>query len=148
MPSVLELVKELAAYEKAPDEVTNTLEDMEKDGFGLQPAYGLFVACIEDRIIGMAIYYIKYSTWKGKGVYLEDIVVRESERKQGCGRKLFEAVISKAKQLEARQLHWQVLDWNQPAIDFYKKYKPFFDQEWINCKMNEIQLKNYTDESF
>jgi len=141
MPSVLELIRELALFEKAPQEVTNTVEDMLQDGFNEHPIFKCLVAETENKIVGMAIYYTKYSTWKGKGIYLDDIVVTESMRSKGIGKLLFDAVIEESKIAGANQLHWQVLDWNEPAISFYKKYKPSFDDEWINCKLTKEQLR-------
>ena len=143
IPAVLGLIRELALFEKAPLEVTNTEADMERDGFGEQPVFRMLVAESEDLVIGMAIYFVKYSTWKGKGVYLDDIVVSEAFRGRGAGGKLFDAVIEDCKKIGAKQLHWQVLDWNETAIQFYKKYEPSFDDEWINCKLTEQQIKDF-----
>jgi GNAT superfamily N-acetyltransferase len=143
MKHVLEMIRELAAYERAPDEVTNTLESLEQDGFDDDPAYRVIVADEGSDIVGMAIYFIKYSTWKGRGIYLEDIIVKESYRNKGIGKKLFNAIIEEAQKTGAKQLHWQVLDWNGPAISFYRKYDASFDREWINCKMNEDQIINF-----
>jgi GNAT superfamily N-acetyltransferase len=140
IPFVHALIQELAAYEKAPQEVTNTVEDMLRDGFGAQPVFRCQVAEKDGKITGMAIYFVKYSTWKGKGVYLDDIVVTESMRRLGIGKLLFDAVMKDAKAIGAKQLHWQVLDWNSPAIEFYKKYNADLDGEWINCKLTEQQL--------
>ncbi len=140
IPFVHALIQELAAYEKAPQEVTNTVEDMLRDGFGAQPVFRCQVAETDGKITGMAIYFVKYSTWKGKGVYLDDIVVTESMRRMGIGKLLFDAVMKDAKAIGAKQLHWQVLDWNSPAIEFYKKYNADLDGEWINCKLTEQQL--------
>ena len=111
VPAVHQLVVELATYEKAPEQVSNTVERMLEDGFGNNPVYYLIVAEIENTIVGMAIYFIKYSTWKGKGVYLDDIVVTESMRGKKIGKQLFDAVMKHAYSLGAQQLHWQVLDW-------------------------------------
>ena len=144
VPAVLGLIKELALYEKAPLEVTNTEADMLRDGFGTEPAYRLLVAELEGRVVGMAIYFIKYSTWKGKGIYLDDIVVTESMRGNGIGAQLFAEVMRDAVSLNAKQMHWQVLDWNEPAIRFYKRYNCDFDGEWVNCKLNAQQLKDLT----
>lgn len=144
VPAVLGLIKELALYEKAPLEVTNTEADMLRDGFGTEPAYRLLVAEWEGRVVGMAIYFIKYSTWKGKGVYLDDIVVTESMRGNGIGAQLFAEVMRDAVSLNAKQMHWQVLDWNEPAIRFYKRYGCDFDSEWINCKFNRQQIIDLT----
>ena len=136
LPSVLFLIKELAIYEKAPNEVKVTLKELEKDGFGKKKAYNCFVAeASENKIIGMALYYIKYSTWKGKCIFLDDIIVTEVFRGRGIGEKLFDAVIGAAKKMKARKIEWQVLHWNESAINFYKKYSAVFDKEWINCKL-------------
>lgn len=140
IPFVHALIRELAEYEKAPQEVTNSVDDMLRDGFGPHPVYRCIVAEKDGKVIGMAIYFIKYSTWKGKGIYLDDIVVTESMRRLGIGKLLFDAVLKDTKSIGAKQLHWQVLDWNEPAIAFYKKYNAVFDGEWINCKLTEQQL--------
>lgn len=139
----LELIKELALFEKAPEQVTNTVYDMERDGFGEKPVFEMHVAEYENRIVGTAIYFTKYSTWKGKGVYLDDIVVTESMRGQKIGKLLFEKVIQHALNIGAKQLHWQVLEWNEPAINFYKKYNAELDPEWINGKLTEPQLQQW-----
>lgn len=137
MSSVLSLIKELATYEKAPKEVKITVKELEKDGFGQHKVFNCFVAQDKNnKIIGIALYYIKYSTWKGKCIYLDDIIVTESMRGQGIGKQLFEAVINVAKKRKVRKLEWQVLEWNKPAINFYKKYRTIFDNEWINCKLS------------
>jgi len=140
LPSVLILVKELAEFEKAPGEVTNTLRDMETDGFGDQPVFRFFVAEADGIICGIALYFIKYSTWKGKGLYLDDLIVTEKMRGNGIGKKLFDEIIAEAKRIKARQLHWQVLDWNTPAIEFYKKYGATIDAEWLDCKLSSERL--------
>ena len=136
LPRVLELVKELALYEKAPEQVTNTLEMMEKDGFGDEPIFHFFVAEKEEVIIGIAIYYFRYSTWKGKRLYLEDLIVTEKERGNGYGKALFDVTVQHAKESNCTGMMWQVLDWNKPAIEFYKTYGTYFDEEWINCQLN------------
>jgi GNAT superfamily N-acetyltransferase len=141
--AVHKLVMELATFEKAPEQVTNTVEKMTEDGFGPVPVYGLLVAEINHNIIGMAIYFIKYSTWRGKGLFLEDLVVIERLRKAGIGKKLFDAVVAEAKKMDAKTMHWQVLDWNTPAIEFYKKYNCTFEEEWIDCKLMENQIKEF-----
>lgn len=144
LPQALDLVKELAHYEKAPHEVTVTVEEMEQDGFGANPIFGFFVAENENNIVGIALYYIKYSTWKGKCLFLEDIIVTEQFRKYGIGKKLFDEVVKVAKEMKARRMEWQVLEWNEPAIKFYEKMNSNFDKEWINCKLTEEQIKNYS----
>ena len=137
------LVVELATFENAAHEVINTIEEMEKDGFGTNPAFEFLVAEAGDEIIGVAVYFIKYSTWKGKGVYLDDIVVSHSYRRQGIGTMLFDALIAECEKLQVKLLHWQVLDWNEPAIKFYKKYHASFDDEWIDCKLSAAQLQAF-----
>lgn len=143
LPQALEMVKELAIYEKAPDEVTVTIAEMEENGFGKNPIFEFFVAESENKIIGIALYYYKYSTWKGKCIFLEDIIVTEQYRKTGIGKKLFDEVVKVAKQQKVKRLEWQVLEWNEPAIKFYKKLNSHFDSEWINCKLTEDQILKY-----
>ena len=133
-PALL-LIKELAAFEKAPEQVINTVEQMLIDGYGEKPIFDLLVAEADQKIAGIAIYFIKYSTWKGKCLYLDDIVVQESLRGKGIGKQLFDAVVAEAKLCNCQQLQWQVLNWNEPAINFYKKYDTVFYAEWINCKI-------------
>ncbi len=145
LPQVLSLIKELALYERAQQEVTNTLESMEQDGFGPQPIYFLWVAEKNNIIVGIAICYVRYSTWKGQMLYLEDIVVTESERGQKIGKALMETVIGFAKENNYKGLLWQVLDWNQPAIQFYKKFNAQFDGEWFNVKLSHEQLQQINE---
>lgn len=143
LPAVLELIKELAIYEKAPDEVTITLEELERDGFGENPMFSIILAENENRVVGMAFYYPRYSTWKGKCIYLEDIIVTDAERGNGIGKLLFDAVVEESKLFGAKRLEWQALDWNTPALNFYEKRGALLDGEWINCKFTEEQIKNY-----
>lgn len=143
LPQVLGLIKELAIYEKAPLEVAVTLEEMERDGFGPNPIFQYYVAEMEGKIVGIALYYIKYSTWKGKCVFLEDIIVTEQYRQFGIGKKLFDEVVKVAKETKARRLEWQVLEWNEPAIKFYKKLNATLDPEWWNGKLTDEQMKEY-----
>lgn len=144
LPRVLELIKELALYEKAPEQVSNTLEMMEEDGFGPNPVFGMFVAenISSGEIIGIAVYYYRYSTWKGKRVYLEDIVVTESERGNGAGKMLFDRVMQKSLEENCTGMMWQVLDWNTPAINFYNKYGSLLEAGWINCHLQSEEIKN------
>ena len=136
VPIMFELIKELALYEKAPEQVTNTVEQMYVDGFGDNPIFGTIVLEVESEIVGMALYYFRYSTWKGKRLYLEDLIVSETMRGRGLGEKLLESVIEKARQTACTGLMWQVLDWNEPAINFYKKFGAKFDEEWVNVNIN------------
>jgi ribosomal protein S18 acetylase RimI-like enzyme len=136
MPEVLDLIKELALYEKAPHEVTNSVEDMIKDGFGEKPVFYCDVAETDNKIVGIAVYYIKYSTWKGKAIYLDDIIVTETWRGKGIGKKLLQHVINISEEMDARFVQWQVLNWNTPAINFYKQFQVAFDDEWINCRID------------
>ena len=134
-PRLLELVKELAVYEKAPDEVTVTLSHFEETGFGEQPVWWAFVAEVNQEIVGFALYYIRYSTWKGARMYLEDIIVTEEWRGKGIGKLLFNCLIEEAKEKGWKAISWQVLEWNEPAINFYRKYNAGFDGEWVNCEL-------------
>ncbi|HTA62175.1 MAG TPA: GNAT family N-acetyltransferase [Bacteroidia bacterium] len=143
LDQVLALVKELAIYEKAPNEVEVTLAEMHNWGFGNDRVFEFFVAEHEHKIIGIALYYYKYSTWKGKCLFLEDIIVTEAYRRYGLGSKLFNEVALVAKQQQVRRMEWQVLDWNEPAINFYKKYNAHLDGEWINGKLTHQQLQSF-----
>ena len=132
---LLELIRELAEYEKAPQEVTVTMEHFVESGFGKQPVWWALVAEVDGQVEGFAMYYIRYSTWKGQRMYLEDLIVTEKMRGQGLGKKLFDQLIVEAKEKQFNGIVWQVLEWNEPAINFYKKYKAHFDPEWINCSI-------------
>jgi GNAT superfamily N-acetyltransferase len=131
-PRLLELIQELAVYEKAPDEVTVTLAHFQESGFGSKPVWWAFVAEDERGIHGFALYYVRYSTWKGQTLYLEDLIVTEPLRGKGIGSLLFERILQEAKEKEFARVSWQVLEWNEPAINFYKKYNASLDPEWIN----------------
>ena len=144
LPQVLALIQELAEYEKAPEAVTNTLAAMQRDGFGPDPIFNFFV--LEDeaqKIIGLALFYTAYSTWKGRMLYLEDLVVTEAARRGGFGRLLFDAVVAEARATGAVRLKWQVLDWNEPAIGFYKKLGATIETEWLNGNLDEAHLAHY-----
>lgn len=132
---MMELIQELATYEKAPDEVTVSLTHFEESGFGANPVWWAFVAEAQGVVVGMALYYVRYSTWKGQRMYLEDILVTEDMRGQKIGSLLFDALIVEAKEKGFNGINWQVLDWNEPAINFYKKYNANFDPEWVNCSI-------------
>lgn len=144
---VLELIKELATFERAADEVINEVAWMEKDGFGPNPVFGFYVAEDAGRIIGLSLYYWRYSTWKGKRLYLEDIIVTESERGRGVGKMLFDVTMRKAVDEGCTGMMWQVLDWNEPAIKFYKKYEAKIEDGWLNCNLEISQIKTILDSS-
>ncbi len=129
---LLDLIQELADYEKAPEEVTVTLSHFEESGFGEIPVWWAFVAELNGKVEGFALYYIRYSTWKGQCLYLEDFLVTEKLRGQGAGKLLFDRIIQEAKDKGFTRMVWQVLEWNTPAINFYNKYKATLDPEWIN----------------
>ncbi|MBL7880135.1 MAG: GNAT family N-acetyltransferase [Chryseobacterium gambrini] len=132
---MLELIKELADYEKALHEVTLSLDQFIEDGFGKSPVWGAFVAEFNGKIVGISLYYDRYSTWKGRRLYLEDLVVTENLRGKQIGKKLFEATMEYGKSNQYSGMVFQVLNWNEPAINFYKKYSPKFDDEWLNVSI-------------
>jgi GNAT superfamily N-acetyltransferase len=152
-PAMLELIKELAVFEKAPDEVTVDPIHFEQSGFGPNPVWWAYVveeveastsstsstastaSTPSTPLIAFALYYIRYSTWKGQVMYLEDILVTESMRGKGVGTMLMDRLIEEAKEKGFSRLSWQVLDWNEPAINFYKKYGASFDGEWVNVSL-------------
>ncbi len=139
-PRLLELVHELAVFEKAPNEVDVSLPEFEDAGFGNNPVWKAFVAEVDDYIVGFALYYTRYSTWKGRRVYLEDLIVTESMRGQGIGKLLFESVLKETKELNYSGMVWQVLDWNKPAINFYKKYGAGVEAGWLNASLSTDKL--------
>ncbi|MBC8082379.1 MAG: GNAT family N-acetyltransferase [Hymenobacter sp.] len=144
LPQVLALIRELAAYERAPEAVTNTLAAMQRDGFGPVPIFRFFVLENDAAdIIGLALFYTAYSTWKGRMLYLEDLVVTDTARRGGYGRLLFDAVVAEARATGAVRLKWQVLNWNEPAIAFYKKLGATIEDEWLNGNLDEAQLAAY-----
>lgn len=134
-PRMMELVHELAVFERAPDEVTVTLEHFIESGFGNNPVWWAFVAEVDGAVVGFALYYIRYSTWKGQRMYLEDILVTENMRNMGIGALLMDALIEEAKEKKLHGISWQVLDWNENAIRFYQRYQPKFDNEWVNVML-------------
>ena len=135
MNAVHALIMELAIYEKAADQMVNTVEQLVEDGFGEQPLFDCIVAEAEGRVVGFALFYTSYSTWKGACLYLEDFLVTESERGKGIGKLLFDEVYQIAKERKVGRFEWQVLDWNIPAIKFYEKYDAILDPEWLNGKI-------------
>lgn len=137
--TMMGLIKELAIYEKAPQEVTVDFEHFVESGFGKHPVYWAFVAEYEGRVVAFALYYIRYSTWKGQRMYLEDILVTEAMRGRGIGKMLFDTLIEEAKDKNLSGIVWQVLEWNEAAINFYKKYPGVvLDPEWVNCSLNGL----------
>ena len=135
-PAMMNLIRELALFEKAPEQVTVSLEHFQESGFGQNPVWWALVAETDNKIVGMALYYIRYSTWKGQRMYLEDIIVSEAYRSLGFGKLLMDALITEAKEKQFNGMLWQVLDWNDNAIEFYKKYNADFDGEWINVSLD------------
>lgn len=140
LPNVYGLIKELAIYENAPHEPTVSLEEFIEDGKGAHPRYRVIVAEQDGELVGIALYYLGYSTWKGNMMYLDDLVVRESHRRSGIGQLLFNALIAAAREHGVNQLRWHVLNWNEPAIRFYKKIDASLDEEWITCKLEKDKL--------
>ena len=134
--AMLKLVKELALYEKAPEEVINTEERMLEEGFGPKKAFECVLVEQDGEIVGMSLYYFRYSTWKGRRLYLEDLIVTESQRGSGLGKVLFDKTVEIAKEENCSGMMWQVLDWNTPAINFYNKYGSRYDEGWLNCHLD------------
>ena len=143
LPQVYALIQELALYEKAPEEVTNTLAEMQEDGFGANPVFEFLVAEADNVVVGLCLYYMAYSTWKGRMLYLEDLVITETYRRYGIGKKLFYAFAKRALELNVKRLKWQVLEWNEPAITFYRNLNANLDPEWVNCNMTAEQIAHY-----
>jgi GNAT superfamily N-acetyltransferase len=146
MPFVLELIQELAIFEKEPDAVVVTVDDLVRDGFSENPLFQCFVAEVENEIIGMALYYYRYSTWKGKTIHLEDLIVKESKRGTGAGFALYKEIIQQGKAENVRRIEWNVLDWNTPAIDFYEKSGAKVLGDWRVVHMDENGIANFLNE--
>jgi GNAT superfamily N-acetyltransferase len=142
-PRLMELVHELALFERAPDEVTVTLDEFIDAGFGAKPVWKAYVAEVDGLIVGFALYYIRYSTWKGCRLYLEDLIVTEAYRGRKIGKLLLDRLVVEAKELGFSGMVWQVLDWNQPAINFYKKYEANLEAGWLNVSLSKEQLAKY-----
>lgn len=143
MPAVLGLIQELAVFEKEPDAVVLTVADLERDGFGENPLFHTFVAEVNGEITGMALYYYRYSTWKGKTIHLEDLIVKEAYRGTGTGLALYTEIMKQGKKEGVRRIEWNVLDWNQPAIWFYEKSGAKLLDDWRVVQMDEDGIKRF-----
>lgn len=145
MSSVLELIKELAIFEKEPDAVVITIDDLIRDGFAENPLFHTFVAEVNQEIIGIALYYYRYSTWKGKTIHLEDLIVKEDKRGTGAGFALYSEIIAQGKRDNVRRIEWNVLDWNTPAIEFYKKSGAKILDDWRVIQMDENGINEFLE---
>ena len=143
MPAVLDLIKELAAFEKEPDAVVVTVDDLQRDGFGQSPLFHTFIAEVDNQIAGMALYYYRYSTWKGKTIHLEDLIVKEKLRGSGVGFALYKMIIAQGKKDGVRRIEWNVLDWNTPAIDFYEKTGATVLKDWLVAQIDEKNIDEF-----
>ena len=143
MPQVLELIQELALFEKEPDAVVVTVDDLVRDGFSENPLFQCFVAEEENEIIGMALYYYRYSTWKGKTIHLEDLIVKENKRGTGAGFALYKEIIKQGKAENVRRIEWNVLDWNTPAINFYEKSGAKVLGDWRVVHMDDKGIERF-----
>jgi len=143
MKAVLDLIKELATFEQEPEAVIVTENDLQRDGFSAQPLFTCFVAEIESKIVGIALFYYRYSTWKGKTIHLEDLIVTEKYRGQNIGNLLYKKVLEQAYNEGVKRVEWAVLDWNKTAIDFYEKSGAKVLSDWRVVQMDERGLKNY-----
>lgn len=143
MARVLELIKELAVFENEPNAVEISVADLERDGFGENPSFQTFVAEIDETIEGIALYYNRYSTWKGKTIHLEDLIVTAKMRGKGLGLALYSRIMQQAKQDNVKRVEWAVLEWNTPAVEFYKKSGATVFSDWRVVQMNENQLLAY-----
>ena len=143
IPSVLELIQELATFEKEPDAVVVTVDDLVRDGFSENPLFQCFVAEVDGEIIGMALYYYRYSTWKGKTIHLEDLIVKENKRGTGAGFALYKEIIKQGKSENVRRIEWNVLDWNTPAIDFYEKSGAKVLGDWRVVHMDDKGIEQF-----
>lgn len=143
MPAVLGLIRELAVFEKEPDAVVVTVDDLVRDGFGEKPIFHTFVAELNGEIIGMALYYYRYSTWKGKTIHLEDLIVKEAHRGTGAGLALYTEIMKQGKKEGVRRIEWNVLDWNEPAIRFYEKSGAKVLNDWRVVQMDEEGIEKF-----
>lgn len=143
MPAVLNLIKELAVFEKEPDAVVVTVSDLERDGFSENPLFHTFIAEKDGEIVGMALYYYRYSTWKGRTIHLEDLIVKEKMRGSGLGFALYSEIIKQGKIDDVRRIEWNVLDWNTPAIDFYEKSGAKVLKDWLVAQMDQNGINDF-----
>jgi GNAT superfamily N-acetyltransferase len=143
MTAVLELIQELAVFEKEPDAVVVTVDDLQRDGFGLNPLFYTFIAEVNQQIVGMALFYYRYSTWKGKTIHLEDLIVKESFRGKGIGFALYTEIIVQGERDGVRRIEWAVLNWNTPAIDFYTKSGAKVYDDWRVAQMDENGIHEF-----
>ncbi|WP_010135046.1 GNAT family N-acetyltransferase [Ochrovirga pacifica] len=143
VPTIYSLIQELAVFEKEPEAVEITVQDLEEDGFGEQPKFEVFIAENNEKVLGMALFYYRYSTWKGKTIHLEDLIVKEDARGKGVGRLLYNEVLKYAHQLQVRRVEWAVLNWNTPAVEFYKNSGADIFEDWRIVQMNQQQLDDY-----
>ncbi|WP_410505115.1 GNAT family N-acetyltransferase [Flavobacterium sp. CYK-55] len=148
MPAVLELIQELAIFEREPNAVVVTADDLARDGFGPQPMFGTFVAEVEGKIVGMALYYYRYSTWKGRTIHLEDLIVQDAMRGQGVGEALYAHVLMQAQKDGVRRVEWNVLDWNTPAIAFYQKSGARVLDDWRVAQMDDVAVTKFVNQYF
>ncbi len=147
LPQILELIKELAAFEKEPDAVEVTVLELEKEGLGSHPLFTCFVAEVNGRIEGMALVYFRFSTWKGRTVHLEDLIVRKEKRGTGLGGALYRKVIEYALEQGVKRCEWVVLDWNTPAIDFYERSGATVFKDWNTVQMDELSMRRFIAEN-
>ena len=147
MPAVSGLIKELAAFEKEPDAVVLTIADLERDGFGEKPLFQTFVVEENDEIVGIVLYYYRYSTWKGKTIHIEDLIVKEDKRGLGLGFKLYSEVIAQGKSDGVRRIEWNVLDWNSPAIEFYERSGAKVFKDWLVAQMDENGIDTFLEKN-
>jgi len=145
MEAVLSLIKELAVFENEPNAVVITVEDLVRDGFSSTPLFHIFVAEVDSQIVGIALYYYRYSTWKGKTIHLEDLVVKENRRGSGVGFALYSEIIKQGNKDKVRRIEWNVLDWNTPAINFYKNSGAKIMDDWKVVQMDEEAINYFVD---
>ncbi|WP_439152991.1 GNAT family N-acetyltransferase [Winogradskyella sp.] len=146
MPRVLELINELAIFEKEPDAVEVSLKDLQEDGFGEQPKFTCFVVEVDGKVEGLALVYPRYSTWKGKVLHLEDLIVSEASRGKGLGTLLLDTVVEYGKSMDVKRIGWEVLDWNEPAIEFYEKKGARVMRDWDVVQLDQKGIDNYLNQ--